>query len=388
MLLYLIVSISTLIITQGRHFNGGTINWGPIDPYSNSTSVSISITQTYSWTYPYISCANNVPISTSGWGGANRNLTCVVDCMTDGGYSTHPINILTDCTSASTSLNMLSSTKSKNITLNAGAHFYLAYLGSAWVSLNYPAQNGLEWSIVTFIDLRKRPDGFINTPPVASIVSPQYAIVNQTIQIKIPVSDVNAGDDVRCRWATYTTGYRRRKRSLFEQVKADLSVVSFIKPIDEAFETVLIRNRRACGSGCSVSCNYTCDCTCTACIGTNCGNGTCGSVSGCVVQTTTTSTTSTTSRTTSSTTSTTTRTTTTTTATTATIGVSTTETLGTLKSTSSYPIRQAIDECGDICYPGSVPSGTTLSNCTISFTGTRTDVWYAVAVQVCTCFVS
>ncbi|CAF5094151.1 unnamed protein product, partial [Rotaria sp. Silwood1] len=70
----------------------------------------------------------------------------------------------------------------------------------------------LDWSIVTYIDLRKRSDGFINTPPVAKFVSPQYAIVNKTIQINIPVSDANAGDDVRCRWSTYTTGYRRRKR--------------------------------------------------------------------------------------------------------------------------------------------------------------------------------
>jgi hypothetical protein len=37
--------------------------------------------------------------------------------------------------------------------------------------------------------------------------------VNQTIQINIPVSDANAGDDVRCRWANYTSGYRRRRRS-------------------------------------------------------------------------------------------------------------------------------------------------------------------------------
>jgi hypothetical protein len=51
-------------------------------------------------------------------------------------------------------------------------------------------------------------------------------------------------------------------------------------------------------------------------------------------------------------------------------------------STSSYPHRQAIDECGGICYPGSVPNGTSLANCTITFTGLRAGTWYAVAVQV------
>ncbi|CAF4615842.1 unnamed protein product, partial [Rotaria sp. Silwood2] len=64
------------------------------------------------------------------------------------------------------------------------------------------------------------------------------------------------------------------------------------------------------------------------------------------------------------------------------INITTTETPETPKSTSSFPIRQAIDECADICYPNSVPSGTTLSNCTITFTGTKAGVWYAVAIQV------
>jgi hypothetical protein len=51
-------------------------------------------------------------------------------------------------------------------------------------------------------------------------------------------------------------------------------------------------------------------------------------------------------------------------------------------STSSYVHRQAIDECGGICYPGSLPNGTTLSNCTITFTGLTAGTWYAVALQV------
>ncbi|CAF1397320.1 unnamed protein product [Rotaria magnacalcarata] len=50
--------------------------------------------------------------------------------------------------------------------------------------------------------------------------------------------------------------------------------------------------------------------------------------------------------------------------------------------TSSYPSVQPIDECGGICYPSSVPSGTTLSNCTLSFTGLVPDTWYAVSIQV------
>ncbi|CAF5135039.1 unnamed protein product, partial [Rotaria sp. Silwood1] len=111
--------------------------------------------------------------------------------------------MLTDCISASSSLGMMTSERSVNITLSTNAHVYLAYMGSAWVGLNYPPQSGLQWSRTTFIDLRLRDDGFINTPPVASVVSPQYAIVNTSTQIRIPVSDPNAADDVPCRWSIY-----------------------------------------------------------------------------------------------------------------------------------------------------------------------------------------
>jgi hypothetical protein len=140
----------------------------------------------------------------------------------------------------------MTSQRSVNTNLTAGAYFSVSYTGSAWVALNYPTQSNLIWSIVCLINLRLRPDGLINTAPVASVISPEYAVVNRTTQITIPVSDANAGDDVRCRWAVNTV----------------------------------------------------------------------------------------------------------------------------------------VNECGGICYPSSLPTGTTLSNCTISFFGPIAGVWYGVAIQV------
>ncbi len=54
----------------------------------------------------------------------------------------------------------------------------------------------------------------------------------------------------------------------------------------------------------------------------------------------------------------------------------------TVPTISSYIHRNAIDECGGICYPSSTPSGTTLSGCTITFTGLVAGAWYGVALQV------
>ncbi|CAF3593795.1 unnamed protein product, partial [Rotaria sp. Silwood2] len=97
---FLLISIC-IFISDGGHFNGGSIRWEPVNPFDNSSTVQISIIQSYSWSYPTITCANSVPISTSGRSNTNANLTCIADCATDGNYSTAPISILTDCTSYS-----------------------------------------------------------------------------------------------------------------------------------------------------------------------------------------------------------------------------------------------------------------------------------------------
>ncbi len=349
MICYLFLLFYPAVI-NALHFNGGNIRWMPTDPYDNSSSITITIIQTYWWTYPNIKCANDVPISTPGRSSLNTSLLCVVDCTSDGGYSAHPVDILTDCISVTPSVGVLTGQRSVNTTLTAGAHFYVAFVGSAWTTLNSPAQSGLEWSIVTFIDLRMRPDGFINTPPVASVVSPQYAIVNRTAQIQIYVSDVNAGDDVRCRWAIYTTGYRRRKRFSEKEYTDREPAAQVFRKVNEHGENNLVRNRRgykcAGGGACSFYCGDGCPCTCPICAGTSCSGSVCRTVPKCPLL------------------------------------ITTSETPGTLQTTSSYPIRQSIDECGGICYPGSMPSGTSLSNCTLSFTGLVPNTWYAAAIQV------
>lgn len=351
------------IRADSLHFNGGTITWAPLDPNTNSSSVVITITQTYSWRMPNIRCDTDVPISTPGWGSQNDILRCIVDCSTDGGYSANPINILTDCISSSESLGMMTSRKSKNVTLAAGAYFSLAYQNGDWRPLGSPARSGLDWSIVSSIDLRRRPDGLINTPPVVTIASPQYVLPNETVQIKIPVSDMNQNDDIRCRWSAVQPGQRRRRENSENKVlekddeSLDFGQENFV--LDFILHRRQKRQVRSCDdSDCRTRCRRRCRCNCTGCISTNCGNpdGICQRDGGCRPVTTTDSTTS--------------------------------ETPGTRRSTSSFARRQAVDECAGICYPNSLPSGVQLSNCTLSFTGWVPNTWYAVALQVWFCFYS
>lgn len=191
-----------IVLVDSAHFNGGTIRWIPVNPYDNSTTVTIDLIQSYWWTFPLVRCASDVPISTSVYSAASADLTCVANCLTDGGYSNNTISIITDCVAASSAVGVMISQRSVSINLTAGAYFYVGYMGAAWRTLNGVTTGGSSWSIVSFIDLRFRPDGFINTPPTARVISPQYVIVNQIAQISIFVADVNVGDNVRCRWAT------------------------------------------------------------------------------------------------------------------------------------------------------------------------------------------
>ncbi|CAF1461203.1 unnamed protein product [Adineta ricciae] len=201
MIVFLVILSICTTISDTFHFNGGTITWKPIDPTDNSSSTIITITQSYSWMYPDVNCTEDVPITTYSRRLDNENLTCVANCLTQGGYSNNPVNILTDCISSSISLRTMTSQRSINVSLDIGAYFSIAFQAPGWRPLENSMGSPPDWSIVCGIDLRRRPDGIINTPPQSNVASPQYVIVNTTKEIQIHVSDINQSDDVRCRWS-------------------------------------------------------------------------------------------------------------------------------------------------------------------------------------------
>ena len=196
--LFFLLLLSSMMI-RSVHFNGGTITWTAVDPFANTSSVVVTITQTYFWALSKINCDINVPITTVGRENQSRILTCVANCLTDGGYSTSPINSLTDCVSTNPSVDTMKSQTSKNVTIASESFFSIAHQDGTWRDVENSVQGN--WSIVTYINLRRRLDGIINTPPASTIQSPQYVLPNRTTQIRIPVYDVNLGDEVRCRWA-------------------------------------------------------------------------------------------------------------------------------------------------------------------------------------------
>jgi len=201
MIRYLFLSLCVSII-RANHFGGGSISWMPTNPNDSSSTVTISIIQSYSWAYPTVTCALNVPVSTVGGNFSASNLTCIEKCSSDGGYSMNSISTLTDCNLASSTLGIMESNRLTNIDLLANASFYLAYRDTGWMSLTNYTQSNMNWSVVTFIDLGQRSNAVMNTPPIVNMIFTQYVLVNETISIPINTWDINENDDVRCRWST------------------------------------------------------------------------------------------------------------------------------------------------------------------------------------------
>lgn len=120
-----------------------------------------------------------------------------LDCVTTpssacGGYKSISVNEY--CTDYSELVDISTGQISKVQNITVGSKFCIAYEDKAWVDLRVtncskmPAASGCTtnknvtgclctnagWSIGCCIDLKFRPDGLINTPPVATIISRTY----------------------------------------------------------------------------------------------------------------------------------------------------------------------------------------------------------------------
>lgn len=42
----------------------------------------------------------------------------------------------------------------------------------------------------------------------------------------------------------------------------------------------------------------------------------------------------------------------------------------------------SVDECDSVCFSSSLPTGTNISDCVLSFRGTSPNKWYAITLQV------
>ena len=176
---------------QSAHFSGGSVTWKPLNTTGTiGSTINVMFTQSYQWKRSaagsfcndtYI--VDRSPLVPSGSG----SLECVTGTTSQcGGYTT--ISTRAFCIDYSIPMDSSSTQISTIKNLTVGSKFCVAFQGSAWVKLNVECptaanpsssttatpvcyNTGARWSIGTCVDLSIRPDGFINSPPVATVMS-------------------------------------------------------------------------------------------------------------------------------------------------------------------------------------------------------------------------
>jgi len=201
--LYSLALLTIILVVHGSPFEGGTINYKVIG--KNGSGLIVRITQSYTYAYPAIYCnntyiANQWPLSLTGYPDANATLDCIANCSTNGGYL--PVTVISKCTDYSPSMFITVGQRTDDVILANGSYFTIAYASDSWRNLSLPSGvSANNWSLSTVIDLRVRPDGTWNTPPIATMISPVYIPVGVQQTISIPTIDAD-NDNVRCRFAS------------------------------------------------------------------------------------------------------------------------------------------------------------------------------------------
>ncbi|CAF1174322.1 unnamed protein product, partial [Didymodactylos carnosus] len=191
------------------HFLGGTITWRPENISASGNPVKIIIIQTYSWTDGRIVCtptaiANSNLINYRTYSTlATDTLKCLSNCgSTSSGYI--PPLIRPICTDQSTLVGTVVGQRSDIEWLYLNDNFTVGYTDNGWRPLPTITDATYQWCLSTNINLYLRTDGYYNTAPVATVMSPINIPQNVPQTIPIPVSDAN-GDNVRCRWSEGAT---------------------------------------------------------------------------------------------------------------------------------------------------------------------------------------
>jgi len=89
-------------------------------------------------------------------------------------------------------------------TFNLNAAFSIGFVSGNWFANLVVGANGA-WNVVTRINTFIRPDGYINSSPIATTLPIIYKAVGMTHVHVVQMSDFDGTDTLRCRWSTSTT---------------------------------------------------------------------------------------------------------------------------------------------------------------------------------------
>ncbi|UJR14633.1 hypothetical protein I4U23_001627 [Adineta vaga] len=200
--IFLLACLYTWILKiDASHFRGGTITWRPLNATPNGATAAFLMRERYSWRRGYPGCfCDDATIAAKGLIGDNNWLTC-----TNGACAPWTnMNTRTSCTDYSTALDVSSGEYYETKTFPIGVAFTITYNSNAWFATLVVGSNA-QWFVSNRVNTALRPDGFLNTSPVAVTLPIIYKQINIQHVHVVQMSDFDGTDVLRCRWST-TTG--------------------------------------------------------------------------------------------------------------------------------------------------------------------------------------
>ncbi|UJR07281.1 hypothetical protein I4U23_011569 [Adineta vaga] len=181
MIIVIIQLILRILVSESTHFYGGTLTWKPMNNTATGSTISVMFTQSYQFrrsaysadAYNY--CNQSIILDQSPLipNSAQKKVNCTsISCA-----NYVPISVNEYCTDFSIIRDSSSGQISTIQDIIAGSQFCVGFQDFSWITVYSTVCAGgcfsstAGWSIVTCLDLTMRSDGFINTPPVATVIS-------------------------------------------------------------------------------------------------------------------------------------------------------------------------------------------------------------------------
>lgn len=171
----------------------------PLNNTPSGTTTQIQVRQRYSWRRGVAPCTPAI-ILAQGLIGDNSNVPCYTGTCT--GWVV--LNTQTACTDFSALLDVSSGEKADLRTITIGNSFSIGFVSGNWFATLVVGPNSA-WNVITRINAVVRPDGRLNSSPVATTLPIIYKAIGVTHVHVVQMSDFDGTDVLRCRWSIGTT---------------------------------------------------------------------------------------------------------------------------------------------------------------------------------------
>ncbi|CAF1216213.1 unnamed protein product [Adineta steineri] len=197
-LLILLVGYSTIV--HGVHFRGGTITWRPLNNTPSGSTVAVQMRERWSWNRAYspsFYCDDaTIALHDTLGGGSGYYVGCYTgDCSHWASMDT-AIN----CTDYSVALIVSSGEHYETQTFPLNISFSIGFINNNWLT-NLVVGGTMQWRVICRVDTNLRPDGYINSSPIAVSLPIVYKEINILQVHVVQMSDFDGTDILRCRWA-------------------------------------------------------------------------------------------------------------------------------------------------------------------------------------------